>query len=278
MKAKKKLLTPLIAVLSAMALTLCIFALYREGVIGPLTFSRTDGLRRINVGETIPYEPEEYCENLLLVNSEYTVGEDFSPEVEPYKDTDVLMNSCIIDDYALLSAYIRETFNKKLYVSSSYRTYQDQQRVYDEEGPDIAALPGTSEHQTGLALDIYVNRFAGMGFIECETGRYVNNYCQDYGFIIRYPKGAEDITGFSYEPWHIRYVGQPHAQIIAQQGITLEEYIGLFDIGQWYSYGDYLISRQDEDDITIPASCDGDGVIVSPDNTGHVFVTIDQSS
>ena len=278
MKAKKKLLIPLSAVLAAMAVTLIIFALYREGVITPPTFKRPKELTKTDVGETTPYEPEEYCENLLLVNAEYTIGEDFAPHVEYYKDTDVLMNSCIIDDYALLSSYIRETYGQKFCVSSSYRTYEDQQRVYDEEGPDIAALPGTSEHQTGLALDVYVHRFSGFGFIDCEAGRYVNTYCQEYGFIIRYPEGAEDITGFSYEPWHIRYVGQPHAEIIAEQGITLEEYFDLFEIGQWYAYEDYLISRQDEDEITIPASCDGDGVIVSPDNTGHVFVTIDQSS
>ncbi|MBO4243210.1 MAG: M15 family metallopeptidase [Clostridiales bacterium] len=278
MKANKKLLIPLIAVLSAMALTLGLFALYREGVISPLLFRSTEGLHKADVGETIPYEPEDYCENLILVNGDNTLDPDFLPEVEFYKDTDVLMNSCIIDDYALLSAYINETYNKKLCVSSSYRTYEDQERVYNEEGPEIAALPGTSEHQTGLALDLYVHRFAGAGFIECEAGRYVNSYCQDYGFIIRYPEGAEDITGFSYEPWHIRYVGQPHAEIIAEEGITLEEYFDLFEIGEWYAYEDYLISRQDEDEITIPASCDGNGVIVSPDNTGHVFVTIDQSS
>ena len=87
-------------------------------------------------------------------------------------------------------------------------------------------VPGASEHQIGLALDIVCNSYMSLdeGFGDTKAGKWLAaNSCR-YGFILRYPKGKEDITGIEYEPWHFRYVGKAAAPVIMEQGITLEEF------------------------------------------------------
>lgn len=121
-----------------------------------------------------------------------------------------------------------------LIVDSAYRSGYYQQKVLEsilkekgEEAYKLVALPGTSEHQTGLAVD----------FAYYENGIYDDNVKEDdkeaiwlkenawkYGFILRYPKGKEEITGFNFEPWHFRFVGLELAKELYEQNITLEEY------------------------------------------------------
>ncbi len=149
----------------------------------------------------------------MLVNASHKLGSDFVADIAEYKTTGVMMNSAMLDAYAQLSQQVRERFGQKLYVGSSYRTAQEQARVLREEG-DKAVEVGASEHQTGLALDVYVKYFAGMGFIKSEVGQWINSHCWQYGFIIRYPYYAPNADGVGYEPWHIRYVGKPHAEIM----------------------------------------------------------------
>lgn len=140
-------------------------------------------------------------------------------EVKPYIDK-------LLDDAHKLGL--------PLIVDSAYRSGVYQQKVLDsvlkEKGEDaykLVALPGTSEHQTGLAVD----------FAYYENGIYDDNVKEDdkeamwlkenawkYGFILRYPKGKEDITGFNFEPWHFRFVGLELAKEIYTQDITLEEF------------------------------------------------------
>lgn len=217
---------------------------------------------------------EKYTVNdaLRLVNSGCTLDKDFVPELVDYKETGVMMNECITDAYAALSASVMEKCDDKLFVMSSYRSYEDQERVYEEEGAEVAALPGTSEHQTGLALDVYVFEHAGAGFIETEAGKYVNSNCQDFGFIIRYPYGQEEKTGFDYEPWHIRYVGLPHSKIIADNNMVFDDYAALYEVGRYYERDGYLIARMPMDKIEIPNRYDD--VTISEDGLGNVFVTI----
>ena len=211
-------------------------------------------------------------QSLLLVNKDHTIDPDYPADIVEYKDTGVLMNSCIIDSYAKLSKAVMDETGDKLLVMSSYRSYEDQQRVLEEEGPEIAALPGTSEHQTGLALDVYISEFAGAGFIQCDAGLFVNKHCYDYGFIIRYPYGGEDITGFEYEPWHVRYVGLPHSKIIEKSGCLFDDYADLYEVGKYSEYDGYLIGRMPKDEIKIPK--DSKDVVISEDGLGYVFVTI----
>ncbi|MBN1891610.1 MAG: M15 family metallopeptidase [Clostridiales bacterium] len=228
-------------------------------------------LRVFSVEEENVGEPDiTVNETLFLISNEYPVSEDREFSLECYKTTDVLMNKAMIDDYARLSAAVTEETGDKLYVMSSYRSFDDQRALFEED-PDIAAKPGASEHHSGLALDVYVYMFAGEGFIRSEAGRFVNEKCHEYGFIIRYPRGKERITGFSYEPWHIRYVGQPHARIIALSNLTLEEYIDKLGEGDFYAYDGWIISRQVGPEIYIPQNATE--ITISEDNTGFYVIT-----
>ena len=124
-----------------------------------------------------------------------------------------------------------------LYATSGFRSYSTQKAIFDrkaeERGEQAAnrsvAKPGQSEHQTGLAMDIEGETTLGTGltgaFGESPEGQWVAENCHRYGYIIRYPKDKTHITGYIYEPWHIRYVGVKAANEITQLGVTLEEYI-----------------------------------------------------
>jgi len=126
-----------------------------------------------------------------------------------------------------------------LYATSGFRSYSTQKAIFDrraeERGEKAAnrsvAKPGYSEHQTGLAMDVEGQTTLGTGlteaFGESPEGIWLAENCWDYGFIIRYPKDKTDITGYIYEPWHIRYVGAEAAREIAALDVTLEEYLVL---------------------------------------------------
>lgn len=118
---------------------------------------------------------------------------------------------------------------------SGYRDYSYQEMLYDRkasavgktEADKYVAQPGASEHQTGLAMDVGSNECATLeqSFDKTQAYKWIESNCYKYGFIIRYPKGKENITGYNYEPWHIRYVGISPASEIFQRHITLEEYL-----------------------------------------------------
>ncbi len=122
-----------------------------------------------------------------------------------------------------------------LYGVSGYRSYARQKEIYDssvasrgkEVTDNVIALPGSSEHQSGLALDVSVPSMAFAleeSFGKTKEGKFLQKFAPLYGFIIRYPKGVEHITGYSYEPWHIRYVTKPLAIFLSKTHLTLEEY------------------------------------------------------
>jgi len=124
------------------------------------------------------------------------------------------------------------------YGISGYRSYKRQKEIYDnsmitqgeEHTKKYIALPGSSEHQTGLALDVsspYVDFDLVEKFDSTSEGIWLAKHAPLYGFIIRYPKGKEDITGFAYEPWHIRYVSKPLARYLSITELTLDEYHAL---------------------------------------------------
>ena len=124
-----------------------------------------------------------------------------------------------------------------LYATSGYRSYSTQKAIFerklermDEKQANASvAKPGYSEHQTGLAMDIEGETTKGTGlteaFGESPEGIWMAEHCAEYGFIIRYPKGKTNITGYIYEPWHLRYVGKEAAAEITELGVTFEEYI-----------------------------------------------------
>ena len=218
-------------------------------------------------------QPDTYTadSSLLLVNDTHMLSEDYTPDLTDYEDTDVEMNPSLEDPYRNLAAEIKDRFDTPLYIRSSYRSAA-QQKAESEAEPALAAAVGASEHETGLALDVYVPRFAGSGFIKSGAGRYVNRYCWQYGFIIRYPCGKESVTGIPYEPWHLRYVGKPHAEIIYKASLTLEEYLESLVPGACYEYGGYLITRQAPENGTLSIPEGLQDIHISPDNEGHYVI------
>ena len=114
-------------------------------------------------------------------------------------------------------------FNRKikLYMNRGF-SYMEAYRLANE----YVTVPGASEHQLGLALDIVSNDYWSLdaGFADTDAGKWLAEHSCEYGFILRYPLGKEYITGIEYEPWHFRYVGVEAAMLIARQGITLEEF------------------------------------------------------
>ena len=118
---------------------------------------------------------------------------------------------------------------------SGYRSYERQQEIYTESlkkrgeahTKKYIAMPGTSEHQSGLAMDVSCEELQGQleeTFAQTKEGMWLAKNASLYGFIIRYPKGKEAVTGYAYEPWHIRYVTKPLAFYLTKMGLVLEEY------------------------------------------------------
>ena len=131
-----------------------------------------------------------------------------------------------------------------IYILSSYRDMEKQIDLYEaevekwlyegysqeaaeEKAGTIVAIPGTSEHHLGLAVDLVDSTHIALdeGAEKTKGYQWLVAHCHEYGFILRYPNGATDITGIIYEPWHFRYVGEEAAAEIMQEGITLEEYL-----------------------------------------------------
>lgn len=222
----------------------------------------------IQFSEFLKKENADFNQSLMLINKEHHLNDDFLPDIQNYKDTEVKMNKCVISAYEAISKAVSDNFNEKLFISSAYRT-DDEQAVLEKENK-YATEMGASEHCAGLALDVYVKYHAGKGFLKTESGVFVNENCWKYGFIIRYPYYGEKITGIEFEPWHLRYVGLPHAEIIYKNRLTLEEYISSLEYGKFYKYGEFTVTRQSGDVPKIPKNFDS--VTISSDNqNGYIY-------
>lgn len=189
-------------------------------------------------------ELEEILNNpfFILINKENKLSEDYVPDnlkkceinfLEYAEDN--LLNSDVAD-------VLKEMFNDALEDGisligiSGYRSYTMQKTLYEsrlqkngeEKTSAYTAEPGCSEHQSGLAIDILCDDYKSLdeGFEETEAFKWLKDNCYNYGFILRYIKGKEDITGYNYEPWHFRYIGNKEiAKEIMTREITFEEYI-----------------------------------------------------
>lgn len=162
-----------------------------------------------------------YVDGIMIVNKTYSLPSDYNPGLDP--EAEAAFNS-------MASQAWGEGIS--LFICSGFRSYQEQETVYnmyvyergEEEADKVSSRPGHSEHQSGLSMDINTTDFSFAGTPEAV---WLTNHCADYGFIIRFPLGKESITGYSYEPWHIRYVGVETAKAIAEQDVCLEEYLGV---------------------------------------------------
>jgi D-alanyl-D-alanine carboxypeptidase len=159
-------------------------------------------------------------------------------------------------------------------VTEGYRTYDYQQSLYDSAADkSFVALPGHSEHHTGLAADISYN---GVNIQTSTQGAWLKDNAYQYGFILRYPQNKESITQIPYEPWHYRYVGQPHAYYCWKNALVLEEYIDfLKEIGDYsVTFGGkkytVLYQKSQNDIIYVPNTPNFN---ISNDNTGGYIIT-----
>lgn len=179
-----------------------------------------------------------------LVNKEYGLPSTYIPEdltvpnVEfniPYFDEKKQLRKEAADSLEQLFQAAYEEESLSLCGVSGYRSYERQNEIYTKNislkgsayTNKYSAKPGTSEHQTGLSIDVStasVSYCLEEIFAETDEGKWLAQNAHRFGYIIRYPKGKEDITGYSYEPWHIRYVGTELAQHIYDNNLTLEEY------------------------------------------------------
>lgn len=173
---------------------------------------------------------------LVLVNKNNKLKNDFIPDDLIKLDLKYSNEEKYLKKEAALSFYkLSEDAKKKGYriiIVSAYRSYTYQEKLFDyyvkEKGLDYAlncsAKPGHSEHQTGLAFDIgSVDR----SFANTSEAKWIEENAHLYGFIVRYPDNKTDITGYIYEPWHVRYLGKETAKKVWESGLTLEEYLGL---------------------------------------------------
>ena len=167
---------------------------------------------------------------LLLVNNDNAIPDDFTvdtAETESGYEVDARVKEPLEEMLADCRAA-----GHSPQIISAFRSHETQQYLYDTTAnKSDTAIPGHSEHECGLAIDIIDTASSGWTdplIDEQETlpaQKWLMENCQNYGFILRYPKDKEDITQIIYEPWHYRYVGEEHAKKIMSEGICLEEYI-----------------------------------------------------
>lgn len=203
--------------------------------------------RYTELSETETDKEEEYTFDkedwrLILVNKQHPVPEDYTVELETIKGNMQCDARIIADLIAMFQAADEDGVN--LAVCSPYRDLSRQEWLFERKiktymkkgmsymeayslASQIVMVPGASEHQLGLAIDINCDTYTSLdeGFADTEAGKWLAEHCAEYGFILRYPLGKEDITGVEYEPWHFRYVGKEAAKVIMEQEICLEEFI-----------------------------------------------------
>ena len=192
------------------------------------------------LAEEFAQEKQEWY--LLLANVDNPLPQDFTVE------TEVVQNSFEMD--ARVAQTMRDMIDAAaedgvdLLVCSAYRSIEKQQTLFDEqvqiylnqgksrqEAYDLTAsaiaIPGTSEHHTGLAADIVTPTHQTLDpeFADTEAGQWLQEHAWEYGFVLRYPEDKQDVTKIIYESWHYRFVGKTHAKLMKESGLCLEEYL-----------------------------------------------------
>lgn len=174
-----------------------------------------------------------YIDGILIANKSYPLPQDYNPgglTAETYAAFQELVDGAAKDGISI-------------YLSSGFRSYDLQSQIYNNyvnaygqsTADTFSARPGYSEHQTGMAIDVNI---IDDSFTGTPEAIWLEAHCNEYGFILRYPFGKQDITGYKYEPWHIRYIGKENAEAFRKEAdkrndvnLTLEEYL---DIDSYY--------------------------------------------
>lgn len=215
-------------------------------------YSQEDAIKRFNLVETFPSLPVK-SSNLLM---EKTTFEETKKWVE-------LANEKGYTD---------------LIIISGYRSYEEQKELYEESiDKDFVQTPGSSEHNMGIAIDFIAKGVLDEDLDKTDEGQWLKDSANQFGFILRYPDNKKNITKINYEPWHFRYVGKPHSEIIKSKNIVLEEYLDLLKKNNTMTYKD------DEDEYWIYYTKEKGGKVLVPkeekydissDNSGGYIITI----
>jgi len=189
----------------------------------------------------ISHEAQTTDSHLLwIVNRHNPLDEHFKPHpLAEYQG--VKLHAEALDAFLQMKEAMQAGGVGGLRLQSAYRSYDYQRAIFDQRVKELMnkgmtkdeatykasqsiQRPGASEHQTGLALDVSINGILDQSFAETDAGKWLDENCHHFGFIIRYPQSKTEITKIIYEPWHLRYIGNPHAYIIKEMELTLEEY------------------------------------------------------
>lgn len=202
--------------------------------------SITDVIALVNVNRDKPYyeslvTTDESKNEAMLVNKYHALSKNYEASdivkvSSTYAYAGMSLNKEAYDAFRKLSDDARkEGFT--IIILSSYRTYEYQEKIWNDrknlkgekEADAYAARPGSSEHETGYAIDV-ADYNHPLNFSEQESFKWMKDNSYKYGYILRYPEGKEDITGYDYESWHYRYVGVDLATKVYNEGITYDEY------------------------------------------------------
>ena len=205
----------------------------------------THAVAMVNVGANKDHytdvkQTDTSKDELILVNKYNQLPKDYAPE----DLTDISVQYCYGDNEVSNEVYQKyiSMYNAAkeedlyLIITSAFRDYEFQDQLWNqyaksqgEEWADsVAARAGHSEHQTGLTLDIVTYNSNMNDFENTDEFKWLQKHAHEYGFIMRYPKDKEDITGYDYESWHYRYVGVETATKIHELGITYDEYYAYY--------------------------------------------------
>ena len=202
------------------------------------TDNASDGKEKTSKGFTIETRNgATYIDGYLIANKTYALPSTFIPENPEVPVTEARSNTSLDKDLMTAFRKMQADATAKglnIYIASGYRSYDYQVSLYNRyvanDGKTAAdtysSRPGNSEHQTGLCFDL--NSIED-SFQYTNEGKWINDNCYKYGFCIRFPKGKDAYTGYQYESWHLRYVGEELAEKLYNNGdwISLEEYFGI---------------------------------------------------
>ncbi|SDT34546.1 D-Ala-D-Ala carboxypeptidase. Metallo peptidase. MEROPS family M15B [Paenibacillaceae bacterium GAS479] len=249
----------------------------------PLTVANKSELQK---RQTKVKQEQVHQGNLVLVNLDNPVSESGTKDnimlAEHFRETTI----ALADHELRLSERAAEPLLEMMeaarkdgvdnfIINSGYRTLADQEKLYTEQGAELAMPAGRSEHNLGLSVDI--GSLQGKMNVTKE-GRWLGENAWKYGFILRYPEGKTDVTGIQFEPWHFRYVGLPHSAVMQQQNMVFEEYLDYLKQmksiqttvdGKTYQIEYYPVQEQTEIPLPVNRSYE-----LSGNNRDGIIVTI----
>lgn len=217
------------------------------------------------VAEIVAPERSLWGKEMILINPWHLLPEEYEADLE-HIEYGHFMDACAAEHLRDMLSDCRDEGYSPL-ICSSYRERSKQERLFNsdvrrfmysgmseeeavEETAKNVAVPGSSEHEAGLAVDIV---YSGQQLLderqeENDTQQWLMEHCWEYGFILRYPRDKQEITGITYEPWHYRYVGVEAAEYIMTNGLCLEEYLGVIDADDAYEWPGEIEEEADDEE------------------------------